>query len=114
MTTDPSSEALHKKIQRTITKNPIVLYMKGTPETPLCGFSAQVVKILDKYNASYHSINILENEDLRAELKVFSNWPTYPQLYAYGEFVGGCDIVMNLEKQGSLKEILQDPHASEN
>lgn len=105
---DSSPHPIHQSIAQTIKDHAVVLFMKGTPAAPLCGFSAQVVKILKKYpTVSFHSVNILKDQTLRAELKVFSQWPTFPQLYVDGEFVGGCDIVMEMQRKDTLKNILQ-------
>lgn len=109
MTTQPlsaGSQRVHNEIKKTLSENSVVLFMKGTPESPMCGFSAQVVKILREHPVSYHAINILADEALRAELKVYSGWPTFPQLYVRGELIGGCDIVMELERKGELSGAL--------
>ncbi len=86
--------------------NPVVLYMKGTPDFPQCGFSGQVIQALRTCEAEFIYINILEDPELREALKTHSNWPTYPQLYAKGELVGGCDIIMDLHTKGTLKGLL--------
>jgi len=83
------------------------LFMKGTPAEPMCGFSAQVVHILNSYGTTYHSINVLDDWDIREGIKEFSNWPTIPQLYVKGKFVGGCDITMELHRSGEMKTILE-------
>ena len=80
--------------------------MKGTPTFPQCGFSSQVVQILDYLGVDYKGINVLENADIRQGIKAFSNWPTIPQLYVKGEFVGGCDIVREMFQEGELKDYL--------
>lgn len=87
-------------------KNPVVLYMKGTPDFPQCGFSGQVVQILSACDAKYMYINIFEDPEMREALKEYSNWPTYPQLYVNGELVGGCDIVIDLFNKGQLHSML--------
>lgn len=86
--------------------SPVVLFMKGTPDFPQCGFSAQVAAALRAAGAKYEAVNIFEDPELRDELKRYSNWPTYPQLYVNGELVGGCDIVLDLYKSGELATIL--------
>ena len=95
-------------IKNEVDSNDVVLFMKGTPNFPQCGFSGQVVQILDYVGAPYKGINVLEDDDLRQGIKEFTNWPTIPQLYVKGEFVGGCDIIremfQNQELQGMLAE----------
>ena len=81
----------------------MVLFMKGTPQFPMCGFSGQVVQILDYLGVPYKGLNVLENEDLRNGIKSYSNWPTIPQLYVKGEFVGGCDIIREMFQAGELQ-----------
>lgn len=83
-----------------------MLFMKGIPSSPKCGFSRQIVEILDSYNVSYDAFNILEDEEVRQGLKEYSDWPTYPQLYVEGDLVGGLDIVKEMEDGGDLKELL--------
>lgn len=95
-----------ERIQEQLASQPVVLYMKGTPDFPQCGFSSRVVQILEMCNANYRAINIFEDQDLREALKEFSNWPTYPQLYINGELVGGCDIVTDLYNKGELQAML--------
>ncbi len=97
---------LKEKIIGDIKKNKIMLYMKGTKEMPMCGFSATVVNILNSHNISYKATNILEDANIRNELSKHSNWPTIPQLFCNGEFIGGCDITVELHNNGELKEIL--------
>ena len=95
-------------IKNEVDTNDVVLFMKGTPNFPQCGFSGQVVQILDYVGAPYKGINVLEDEELRQGIKEFTNWPTIPQLYVKGEFVGGCDIIremfQNQELQGLMSE----------
>ncbi|MGZ5011903.1 MAG: Grx4 family monothiol glutaredoxin [Methylobacter sp.] len=95
-----------ERIKDQIENNPVVLYMKGSPDFPQCGFSGQVVQILRACNAKYTPINIFEDPELREALKEYSNWPTYPQLYIGGELVGGCDIVTDLYQKGELAKML--------
>lgn len=83
--------------------NPVVLYMKGSPDFPQCGFSGQVVQVLSACNAKYMYVNIFEDPEMREALKEYSNWPTYPQLYVNGELVGGCDIVIDMYNKGELQ-----------
>ena len=88
--------------------NPVVLYMKGTPDFPQCGFSGQVVQVMQACRAKFMYINIFEDQELRESLKEYSQWPTYPQLYINGELVGGCDIVMDLYTKGELQTKLTE------
>lgn len=94
------------KIKAQLDSHPVVLFMKGTPDFPQCGFSAQTVQVLDACNADYTAVNILEDPELREGLKSYSNWPTYPQLYVKGELIGGCDIVTDLYQKGELQALL--------
>jgi monothiol glutaredoxin len=89
-----------------------VLFMKGTPDFPQCGFSAQTVAALRASGAGFHAVNIFEDPELRDALKKFSNWPTYPQLYVNGELVGGCDIVLDLHRSGELQKLLSEAGAT--
>ncbi len=102
-----SIEAKKTTIQTTIDTNDVVLYMKGTPAQPMCGFSAQVVGILNELGVSFVSFNVLADEELRQAIKEFSDWPTIPQLYIRGEFVGGCDITTELYQTGELATLLK-------
>jgi monothiol glutaredoxin len=99
------------RIKRQIANNPVLLYMKGTPDFPMCGFSGRVAQCLKTLNARYAYVNILENPDIRAALPTYANWPTFPQLYINGELVGGCDIVMELQQKGELKSLLATAEA---
>ena len=92
------------RIQQEITENPVVLYMKGTPAFPQCGFSARVVQILSHVGAPFKGVNVLADPELREGIKSFTNWPTIPQLYVQGEFVGGCDIVREMFQSGELAD----------
>lgn len=103
--------SINEKIEQQLASAPVVLYMKGTPDFPQCGFSSRVVQVLQECNADYNAVNILEDQELREGLKVYSNWPTYPQLYVNGELVGGCDIVMDLFLKGQLKPMLDSANA---
>jgi monothiol glutaredoxin len=101
------SDAL-ETIRRTVAENDVVLYMKGTADQPMCGFSNQVVRILDNLGVGYRDINVLDDEGIRLGVKEFANWPTIPQLYVKGEFVGGCDIVREMFQTGELKALFAD------
>ena len=94
-------------INNEIANNDVCLFMKGTPEAPQCGFSMAVSNVLKHLNISFKGINILEDESLRQGIKNFSDWPTIPQLYVKGEFIGGCDIVKEMFEKGELKELLK-------
>jgi monothiol glutaredoxin len=95
-------------IDNEVKGNEVVLFMKGTPQFPMCGFSAQVVQILDHLGVSYKGLNVLESDDLRNGIKSYSNWPTIPQLYVKGEFVGGCDIVREMFQAEELQQLLKE------
>jgi monothiol glutaredoxin len=95
-------------IANEVKGNDVVLFMKGTPQFPMCGFSGQVVQILDYLGVPYKGLNVLENDDLRNGIKSYSNWPTIPQLYVKGEFVGGCDIIREMFQAGELQSLLKD------
>jgi monothiol glutaredoxin len=101
-----------ERIKDQIENNPVVLYMKGSPDFPQCGFSGQTVQILEACQAHYTAINIFEDPELREALKEYSNWPTFPQLYINGNLVGGCDIVTDLYKKGELATLLATATAS--
>jgi monothiol glutaredoxin len=102
--TDPVREF----IEKTVTDHPVVLFMKGVPDSPQCGFSNAVVQILDHLEVDYVGVNILQDDSLRQAIKDFSSWPTIPQLYVKGEFVGGCDIVREMYETGELKGFLAE------
>jgi monothiol glutaredoxin len=95
-------------IKNEVTSNNVVLFMKGTPTFPQCGFSGQVVQILDYLAVDYKGINVLEDEELRQGIKTYTNWPTIPQLYIKGEFVGGCDIIREMFQAGELQQHMKD------
>lgn len=99
-------EAKIEEIKVDIGTNPVMLYMKGNKDFPMCGFSAQVVSILNAVGANYETRNVLEDQVLREAIKIHANWPTIPQLYINGNFVGGCDIVTELYQEGDLQEML--------
>jgi monothiol glutaredoxin len=95
-------------IETEVKSNDVVLFMKGTPQFPMCGFSGQVVQILDYLGVSYKGLNVLDSDDLRQGVKEYSNWPTIPQLYVKGEFVGGCDIVREMFQANELQQFFKD------
>ena len=95
-----------ERIKDQLENNSVILYMKGTPDFPQCGFSGQTVQVLEAVQAKYAAVNIFEDPELREALKEYSSWPTYPQLYVNGQLVGGCDIVIDLYKKGELAGLL--------
>ena len=99
--------SIEQTIQQQINDHPVVLYMKGTVDFPQCGFSGQVAAILQQHGVRPYDVNVLADPDIRAGIKTFSNWPTIPQLYIKGEFVGGCDIVSELHDSGELAELFE-------
>ncbi|WP_175868262.1 Grx4 family monothiol glutaredoxin [Bartonella gabonensis] len=99
---------VHDFIDNEIKTNDVILFMKGTPEAPQCGFSGQVVQILDYLGLNYKGINILTSNELRQGIKEYSNWPTIPQLYIKGEFIGGCDIVKEMFQNNELQKLLKE------
>ncbi len=98
---------IKSEIENIINNSEVCLFMKGVPEAPQCGFSMTVSNILKNLNVNYKAINVLENEEIRNGIKVYSDWPTIPQLYIKGEFVGGCDIIKEMFEKGELKELLK-------
>ena len=97
-----------QRIKDHLAASPVVLFMKGTPDFPQCGFSAQTAAALKACNAKFAHVNIFEDPELREALKGYSNWPTFPQLYVKGELVGGCDITVDMFRSGELKELLEE------
>jgi monothiol glutaredoxin len=97
----------HDKIDAEVKNNDVVLFMKGTAQFPMCGFSGQVVQILDYLGVPFKGINVLDADDVRQGIKDYSNWPTIPQLYVKGEFIGGCDITREMFQSGELAELLK-------
>ena len=95
-----------ERIQKELASAPVVLFMKGNPDFPQCGFSAQTVSALRNLGAQFHYVNIFEDAELREALKRHSNWPTYPQLYVNGELIGGCDIALGMYRNGELQQLL--------
>ena len=108
MSETAEAPAAHAFIQKTVAEHPVVLFMKGVPEQPGCGFSAIVVQILDHLGVDFVGVNVLQSDELRQGVKSFSDWPTIPQLYVKGEFVGGCDIVREMFQTGELKGFLAE------
>ena len=106
-----TDETMTQKIRAQLDAAPVVLFMKGTPDFPQCGFSAQTVAALRQVGTPFHAVNIFDDLELRDALKSYSSWPTYPQLYVKGEFVGGCDIVTEMYRSGELKTLLQEAGA---
>jgi monothiol glutaredoxin len=100
--------ATHERIRQQITETPVVLFMKGTPVFPQCGFSAAVVQILSHLGVKFKGIDVLTDPSVRQGIKEFSNWPTIPQLYVQGEFVGGCDIIREMFEAGELQQVLEE------
>jgi monothiol glutaredoxin len=103
-----TNDAVADRIRKEISENPVMLYMKGNAMFPQCGFSARVVQILSHMNVPFASANVLEDPALRDGIKAFSNWPTIPQLYVNGEFVGGCDIITEMYQTGELATLLAE------
>ena len=108
MTETTTPNPVHDFIAKTVTEHPVVLFMKGVPEAPQCGFSALVVQVLDHLGADFVGVNVLQSEQLRDGIKTYSDWPTIPQLYVKGEFVGGADIVKEMFQAGELKTLLTE------
>ncbi len=101
------TEQLRSTIENEIKNNKVVIYMKGTAQQPMCGFSARSVQILQSYNVPVKDHNIFESEELRQGIKEFTNWPTIPQIFINGEFVGGCDIITEMHENGELAQLLK-------
>ena len=106
------NETVNVKIKNLIEKNEVCLFMKGTPEVPQCGFSLAVSNVLKHLDVNFQGINVLENPEIREGIKIFSDWPTIPQLYVKGEFIGGCDIVKEMFEKGDLQTKLQEKEIS--
>jgi monothiol glutaredoxin len=102
--TNPAFE----RIENDVKSNPVVLFMKGTPVFPQCGFSARVVQVLSHIGVPFKGVNVLEDMEVREGIKAYANWPTIPQLYVNGEFVGGCDIVLEMFQAGELQSLLKE------
>ena len=106
--TDIAADPVHAFIAQTVAEHPVVLFMKGTPDAPRCGFSALTVQILDHVGAQFVGVDVLQDENLREGVKSFTDWPTIPQLYVKGEFVGGSDIVREMFGAGELQALLTE------
>ncbi len=102
------SDDVQKSLDEAVKANDVLLFMKGTPTFPQCGFSSTVVQMLDYLGVEYQAINVLEDQGVREGIKTFSNWPTIPQLYVKGEFVGGCDIVKEMFEAGELRDFMSE------
>ena len=96
------------RIAKTVSENDVVLYMKGTPTFPQCGFSSTVVQVMDYLGVNYASVNVLEDMDIRQGIKEVNNWPTIPQVFVKGEFIGGCDIIREMFESGELRALLAE------
>ena len=103
---EDSANPIREEIEQAISENPVLLFMKGTPEQPACGFSAQTVAILKSLGRPFSAVNILPDPRIRHELSAISNWPTIPQLFVDGELIGGCDIVTEMYESGELQQVL--------
>ena len=103
-----SQQAVHDWIHKTVAGNDVVLFMKGTKSFPQCGFSSQVAQILGHLGVDYQDVNVLDSMEIREGVKSFTNWPTIPQLYVKGEFVGGCDIIREMFQAGELHQLLEE------
>ena len=106
------SDEIQTTIKEVVKNNDVVLFMKGTKETPQCGFSNAVVNTLSFMNVDFKDVDVLEDDNLREGIKTFTDWPTIPQLYVKGEFVGGCDIIQEMYKSGELSEVLKSKNIS--
>jgi len=103
-----SEQEIHDWIRKTVSQNDVVLFMKGTPKFPQCGFSGQVTQIMEYLGVEFADVNVLDDMGIREGVKTFSDWPTVPQLYVKGEFVGGCDIIREMTQAGELQQMLRD------
>lgn len=97
-----------ERIKQQVTANPVIIYMKGTPDFPQCGFSARAIQALKSCNVPFSFVNIFEDEEVYRALPKFANWPTFPQLYVKGELIGGCDITLDLHQSGELQKMLNE------
>ncbi|OIW15836.1 hypothetical protein TanjilG_04371 [Lupinus angustifolius] len=105
---ESSGISLSDVVEKDVKDNPVMIYMKGVPDFPQCGFSSLAVRVLKHYDAPLSARNILEDPELKSAVKAFSHWPTFPQIFIKGEFVGGSDIILNMHQNGELKELLKD------
>jgi monothiol glutaredoxin len=103
-----TSNNVRNQIESTIQAHDVVLFMKGTPEFPMCGFSGRVVQILEHFGQKVFGVNVLEDDAIRNGIKEYSNWPTLPQLYIKGQFLGGCDITVEMAQSGELEKLLRE------
>lgn len=108
MTDAPAADPIRDFISQSVEQNPVVLFMKGTPDAPRCGFSSTVVQILDHLGVDFVGVDVLQDEALRQGIKEFSDWPTIPQLYVRGEFIGGCDILREMFQAGELGPLMSE------
>ena len=108
-----SDDATQEAIRKAVTENDVVLFMKGTPTFPQCGFSSVVARVLDHVGVEYAAVNVLEDHAVREGIKTYSDWPTIPKLYVKGEFVGGCDIVKEMFEAGELQQLMKDKGLAE-
>ena len=102
------TDTVFERIKKDIEENDVVLYMKGTANFPQCGFSSTVAQILEHIGVNFKDVNVLEDDEIREGIKEFTNWPTIPQLYVKGEFIGGCDIIRDMFEAGELKQLFED------
>ena len=107
-----SEKTVHDWIRKTVSANDVVLFMKGSKDFPQCGFSSQVTQMLNHMGVDYKDVNVLEDASIRDGIKSFTNWPTIPQLYVKGEFVGGCDIIREMFQQGELAQLMDEKHVA--
>jgi monothiol glutaredoxin len=103
------NDTIKQRIENDVKNNKVMLYMKGTPEAPQCGFSAQTVGIIKEYNVPFKTCNVLKDDEIRSGIKEYADWPTIPQLYVNGEFLGGSDIVTEMHNNGELAKVLGNP-----
>lgn len=109
-----SEQDVHDWIRKTVAQNDVVVFMKGTPKFPQCGFSGQVAQIMEYLGIQYQDVNVLDDMAVREGVKTFSDWPTIPQLYVKGEFIGGCDIIREMTEAGELQQLFRDKEISFN
>jgi monothiol glutaredoxin len=102
------AESAADRIRKTVENNKIVIYMKGTPSFPMCGFSAATIEVFNELGVPYETVDVLTDPEIREEIKRFSNWPTIPQVYVNGQFIGGCDIVREMHAGGELEPLVRD------